>query len=124
MGREDGAQAAQALVQGLVGGGEEEGPVIHEVAACGCPVRAAPPPLPDSIPEYGGKRYPASAFNVCTHQALPGMAGPPLHLDVDPEAVPVASHVPAPVPLHWQKAVKEGIDGDVAMGVLEPILKN
>ena len=54
----------------------------------------------------------------------PGMAGPPLHLDVDPEAVPVASYVPAPVPLHWQKAVKEGIDGDVAMGAREPILKN
>ena len=52
------------------------------------------------------------------------MAGPPLHLDVDPEAVPVASYVPAPVPLHWQKAVKEGIDGDVAMGAREPILKN
>ena len=55
MGREDGAQAAQALVQGLVGGGEEAGAVIHEVAACGCPIRAAPPSLPDSIREYGGK---------------------------------------------------------------------
>ena len=55
MGREDGAQSAQALVQGLVGGGEEAGAVIHEVAACGCPIRAAPPSLPDSIREYGGK---------------------------------------------------------------------
>ena len=55
IGREDGAKAAQALVQGLVGGGEEAGAVIHEVAACGCPIRAAPPSLPDSIREYGGK---------------------------------------------------------------------
>ena len=105
-----------------------------EYAKCGCPVRAQPPPLPQGIPEWGGdvkrlkdwilKRYAASAFNVCPHQTLPSMSGPPLHLDVDPAAKPVAIHVPAAVPLHWQGPVKEALDADVEMGVIEPVPPN
>ena len=110
---------------------EEGGNIL---AKCGCPVRAQPPPLPEVVPEWGGDvtrlkdwilhRYAASAFNICTHQALPSMTGPPLHLDVDPTAKPVAIHVPAAVPLHWQDQVKEALDGDVAMGVLETVPAN
>ena len=40
-------------------------------------------------------------------------------LHVDTRARPVAAHKPAPVPLHWQREVKECLDNDVAMGVLE-----
>ena len=49
------------------------------------------------------------------------MAGPPLRLMVDPEARPVASHTPIPVPVHWQDDVKAGLDQDVRLGVIEPV---
>ena len=111
---------------------QEEQP--HAVAPCGCPVRAQPPELPRAVPDWNGdvkrlkdwilQRYAASAFNICPHQALPSMTGPPLHLDVDPAAKPVAIHVPAAVPLHWQDQVKAALDADVAMGVLEKVPAN
>ena len=49
------------------------------------------------------------------------MDGPPMKLMVDPDAKPVAYHTPVPVPLHWQEAVKAGLDQDVQLGVLEPV---
>ena len=47
------------------------------------------------------------------------MTGPEISLHVADDAVPYACHTPAPVPLHWQDAVKSQLDNDVAMGVLE-----
>ena len=47
------------------------------------------------------------------------MSGPPLHFDVDQTVKPVARHVPGSVPLHWHKQVKEGLEADCRMGVLE-----
>ena len=49
------------------------------------------------------------------------MDGPPMRLMIDPDAEPKAYHTPIPVPLHWQSAVKDGLDQDVALGVLEPV---
>ena len=49
------------------------------------------------------------------------MEGPPLKLMIDSNAKPVAYHTPVPIPIHWQKQVKEGIDQDVRLGVLEPV---
>ena len=49
---------------------------------------------------------------------------PPLELHVDPDAKPVACHVPIPLPLHWQATVKAGLDRDVALGVLEKVPPN
>ena len=46
---------------------------------------------------------------------------PPLHLMVDSNALPVAHHVPIPIPIHWQEQVKVGLDRDVKLGVLEPV---
>ena len=34
---------------------------------------------------------------------------------------PVASHSPIPVPVHWHKAVKAGLDRDEAIGVIERV---
>ena len=62
------------------------------------------------------------AFNCCENQTLPLITNsPPMALHVDTQARPVAAHKPAPVPLHWQREVKEGLDNDVAMGVLEKV---
>ena len=44
-----------------------------------------------------------------------------MKLMVEKNATPVAHHTPVPVPLHWQEQVKADIDGDVSLGVLEPV---
>ena len=44
-----------------------------------------------------------------------------MRLMIDSDAIPTAHHSPIPVLLHWQDAVKAGLDRDVRLGVLEPI---
>lgn len=103
------------------------------VADCGCLKRQPPPPPPTELPfpateenkgrlkDYLLDFYRSSTFNTCEHQPLPHMNGPPMKLMIDPEAKPVAHHTPVPVPLHWQDAVKAGLDQDVRLGVIEPV---
>ena len=100
---------------------------------CGCPRRQCPPPPPTSLPvpttEENRERlekwlldyYSSSSFNVCQHQPLPKMSGRPIRLMVDPDARPVAYHTPIPVPVHWQEAVKAGLDQEVRLGGLETV---
>jgi hypothetical protein len=100
---------------------------------CKCPRRTLPPPIPSKLPypateenrgkleEYLRDLYKARTFNTCEHQPLPLMEGPPMQLMVDPDATPVAHHTPVPVPLHWQDAVKAGLDQDVRLQVIEPV---
>ena len=105
-----------------------------KLAKCGCPVRSKPPPLPGKLPfeerevdklqQWLLDRYAASAFNVCTHQPLNKMSGPPLKLIVDPTVPPVAKHVPAPVPWRFREKVKAGLEADCRMGVLEEVPAN
>ena len=97
------------------------------------PGKEKPPPIPTSLPypatetnrdklqQYLLNHYSSSTFNVCEHQTLPLMEGPPMRLMIDPEATPTAHHSPIPVPLHWQDDVKAGLDRDVRLGVLEPV---
>ena len=47
--------------------------------------------------------------------------GTPLHLNVDPRATPVNVHKAASVPVHWENTVKEHLDRDVRLGVLEKV---
>ncbi len=49
------------------------------------------------------------------------MAGPPLRLNIDPEATPVIAHKAASVPVHWEGKVKEHMDRDVRLGVIEKV---
>ena len=65
--------------------------------------------------------FSASTFNQCAHQELPGMTGPEVAVHVGDGAVPYTAYTPAPVPLYWQDAVKEQLDNDAAMGVLETV---
>ena len=81
-------------------------------------------PLHHGLAQNQGPRvqqYSASTFNQCKHQLLPGMHGPAISLHVDSSATPYSAHTPAPVPLHWQDVVKDQLDADVAMGVLEKV---
>lgn len=100
---------------------------------CSCPQRSAPPPLPTELPypptEENRERleqwllnyYKSSTFNVCEHQPLPLMSGPPMKLMIDENAEPTTHHSPIPVPIHWQEQVKADLDRDVALGVIEPV---
>lgn len=102
-------------------------------AACDCPRRQLPPPLPQAPPyppteenrqkieDWLLKYYSSSTFNVCSHQPLPAMEGPPLRLMVDSDVQPVAHHKPIPVPIHWQDDVKAGLDQDCRLGVIEEV---
>ena len=104
---------------------------------CSCPRRSLPPedkpvlpcePSTQNVPklkQYILERYASSAFNCCERQKLPLMKGsPPVQLHVDPKAKPVAVHTPIQIPLHWQEAVKDGLDRDVRLGVLEKVPLN
>ena len=100
---------------------------------CQCPKRELPPPLPTTLPYPATEEnldklqtwllnyYKSSTFNVCEHQTLPMMSGPPLRLLIDPKATPVARHKPIPIPIHWQEDVYDGLDRDCRLGVLEPV---
>ena len=55
--------------------------------------------------------YASFSFNQCTPTTLRGTA----------DAKPSAVHTPAAIPLHWHDAVKEQLDADVAMGIIEKV---
>ena len=102
-------------------------------APCGCLIRCKPPPLPESLPypplesnrlklqKFLLEYYRSSTFNVCPHQPLPLMEGPPVRLRIRDDAKPVAVHKPIPVPICWHEDVKGGLDQDVNLGVLEQV---
>lgn len=106
---------------------------LKETQNCQYPTRQLPPPLPTTLPfaatdnnrlklhNFLLNHYRSSTFNTCEHQALPLMRGPPMRLMVEPDAKPVAHHLPVPVPIHWQEEVKAGLDQDVRLGVIEPV---
>ena len=112
-------------------------PASPTESPCSCPRRELPPqsppvlpcaPISENVPQlrqYILDRYKASAFNCCEQQPLRLMDGsPPLRIFVDEEAVPVAVHSPSQIPLHWQQAVKAGLDRDVRLGVIEKVPVN
>ena len=100
---------------------------------CKCPVRKVAPeppsdmpfePIPSNVPKLEAwirDHYSASAFNCCECQPLPKMHGPLLKIHMQDGVKPVASHSPIPVPLHWHKKVKAGLDRDEAIGVIEKV---
>ena len=112
----------------------ETSPGLDDSRPCTCPARTLPPPCPTELPypptvenitkleDWIKERYAGSAFNQCSHQPLPLIKStPPLRLYVEETTRPVAVHKPVPIPMHWMKAVKEQLDKDVRLGVLEPV---
>ena len=100
---------------------------------CDCPKRVAPASKPDKLPfkacsenvpkmkQYIINRWGPSTFNKCPHQVLPEIDAPEMKLHVSPDAKPINLRTPAPVALHWLDQVKEDLDRDVALGVLERV---
>ena len=112
----------------------DDTPLINQARRpCSCPTRSPHPPRPTGLPypaipenrarleQHLLQTYASSSFNTCEHQPLPMMAGPPLSLSIDPNAVPKPYHTPITVPIHWQDEVKAGLDRDVRLGVLEKV---
>ena len=100
---------------------------------CKCALRSVAPDVPTQMPmdpttqnvprlhKWILDYYASSAFNCCECQPLPAMHGPPLKIHMQEGVTPVASHSPIPVPIHWQKKVKAGLDRDEAIGVIERV---
>ena len=111
---------------------EDPGDTMNSTAdACGCRRRSLPPGKPERLPfECTSKntdkmkswlieRYASSTFNQCPHQVLPSMEGPPISLHVADDSKPVKATTPSTVPLYWQEKVKQDLNRDVRLGVLE-----
>ena len=109
--------------------------LVQTKSHCGCLTRQLPPIQPDTLPfepkdennkkmkEWPLARFGDSTFN-CPHQTLPMMTGPPIKIHIDPTAIPVAVHTPALTPIHWHDEIKEQLDTDVRLGVIEKVEPN
>ena len=62
-----------------------------------------------------------SVFNQCGTQRLPGITGPPLKIFLKKGAVPQAVHKAIPVPIHWQEDVRQELERDCKLGILEKV---
>ena len=49
------------------------------------------------------------------------MAGPDMVIRFENDVVPTAIHSPIPVPHHWKRKVKEDLNRDCKLGVIEPV---
>ena len=67
------------------------------------------------------KQYASSTFNKCTHAPLPEMSGPPMEIHLKDDAVPRRISNPSAIPMHWRDMVKEQLDSDVRLGVIEKV---
>jgi hypothetical protein len=111
---------------------EAQNSELGEDSPCSCPRRQQAPAPPTQLPfpatpenrerleQWILDYYGSSAFNQCQRQKLPMMkTSNPLKLHVDPEEPPYAVHKARPVPIHWRSKVKQDIDSDVRMGILD-----
>jgi len=110
--------------------------LLSNQKTCECLLRNKPPPRPSRLPfepteENNEKmknwllqRFASSTFNKCPHQPLPMMSGPPIKIHIKADAEPSAVHTPAQIPIHWREQIKEQLDADVALGVIEKVQPN
>ena len=100
---------------------------------CKCLPRGEAPDRPSQIPylpiesnvrklkEWLISKFEASAFNTCKHQLLKKMSGAPMKIYFKEGGKPYAIHTPIPIPVHWKEKIKEGIDQDVKLGIIEEV---
>ena len=69
----------------------------------------------------GFERLASSNFNQCKHQLYPECQVLQSHVNVKPDSISWAVYKPILLPLHWQDAVKEQLDNDVHLRVLEKV---
>jgi hypothetical protein len=66
-------------------------------------------------------QYKDSTFNICEHQPLPHMQGPPMRVQVADNAMPAAVHTLIVVPRYCQVHVKADLNRDVVLVLIEPV---
>ena len=106
---------------------------IKSSEQCYCLQRSIAPEKPDAIPyaptrenipklkKWLLERFASSGFNQCTHQELGTMTGVPMDIHFKKDVIPHAVHTPIPVPLHWRYQVKDDINRDVRLGIIEQV---
>ena len=106
---------------------------IESTPKCECPTRSLPPGQPSALPfpateensekmrQWLLQRYASSTFNKCPHQPLPVMTGPPMKIRISESAVPTVTRRSPRTPAHWKADVKNQLDQDVALGVIEKV---
>ena len=104
-----------------------------EEEKCSCFPRSVAPNRPEKIPfdptpenvprlkKWMLETFAASAFNTCTHQPLQAMTGAPVEVVFKKGATPHAVHTPIPIPHYWKKKIKQDLDRDVRLGIIEPV---
>ena len=108
------------------------------IAPCGCPARSQTPDPPSSPPfpitdseecrarleEWILGYYSSSTFNICPHVKSQGMTGPPVKFAIKQDADLVCHTKPFKVPLHWKKPVKDAMERDLRLGIIEKLPPN
>ena len=104
-----------------------------DLVRCDCRKRTPVPPRPTALPfhcsednivkmrEWLLEYFGSFTFNICPHQHLPTMSGPPVEIHLKEETEPTARHKAIPIPLHWQEQVHNDLLRDEALGVIERV---
>ena len=102
--------------------------VSHEKEGARSPYRTSFQPIKENImilEKWIIETYRSLVFNQCTCQVLLVVDSLPLlNLLVNPSVKPTAIHKPSQVPLHFMDEVREGLEKDVCLGVLESFPEN
>ena len=49
------------------------------------------------------------------------MDATPADIHLKPDATPHVTHTPIPIPFYWKQEIKESLDADVQIGIIEPV---
>lgn len=81
----------------------------------------ATPENREKLEKYILEYYARSAFNTCTCTKIPKMSGEPMQVHWREGPLPKPDYTPAKIPHHWKSAVKEGLDNDGTLGIIERV---
>ena len=85
------------------------------------PLKIPYPPTDGNVARL--KEYLVNSFETVFNRTRPfrEMNCKPAHIHLKRDAVPFATHVPIPVPIHWKEQVKSDLDRDVEDGIIEKV---
>ena len=75
----------------------------------------------DALEQWIRDYYATTGFNVCEHQALQAMTGPPLKIRVEEGVEPRVVHQPIPLPHHWCQEVLDKLERDYRLWVIRKV---
>ena len=100
-------------------------PSVSEISTEIPPARPVKIPFPPTEANVGKlKNYLIEKFekSVFTRtKPFREMNCKPAHIHLKPDAIPFATHVPIPTPIHWKDQIKADLDRDVEDGIIEKV---